>query len=233
MEYPWNIPEWEGRSLKEVSEVTGDPEDTLIRKAIHGELSLWVWYPHTGAECEIPNPNLSHHLPFCGWAKIQPDAVKQLLSWGELDVFNLLLPNQKKGAFSKHFWVFPLLFTNNKYRRNAVRIMPVDLARLIARKPTSKTTPPIRKPGIKNRLTFALENARAILIGKNKKEPATQEVIAFLKQDDPSGAVIDYGKGENGPYLEWEDQRGNHHRTTHKSIANTMTKIRKENNKLL
>lgn len=55
-------------------------------------------------------------------------------------------------------------------------------------------TLPIRKPGVKNKLTLALENARAILIGKTKKEPSVAEIIAFLKQEDPTGTVIGYKK---------------------------------------
>ncbi len=89
---------------------------------------------------------------------------------------------------------------------------------------------PIRKPGVKNGLTVSLENARALLIGKNKKEPTCRQVIAYLTFDDPLGCVVDDCKDDKDYSLGWHDNLGKYHKTKEKTIANKLTKIRKENN---
>lgn len=93
-----------------------------------------------------------------------------------------------------------------------------------------KVKTPRRRPGVKNGLTVSLENARALLIGKNKKEPTWRQVKDYLKADDPLGCVVDCGEDDNGAYLEWVDNSGKYHKARDKSIANNLTKIRKKNN---
>ncbi len=95
-----------------------------------------------------------------------------------------------------------------------------------------KLRTPIRRPGVRSRLTVTLENARALLIGENKKEPTCRQVKDFLKFEDPLGCVKDYGKDEKGAFLGWEDNSGKYHKIRDKSIANKLTKIRNESNRL-
>lgn len=56
-----------------------------------------------------------------------------------------------------------------------------------------------------------------------KREPTADEVIIYL-ENDPTGAVEDTKPSA----VVWADGQGKLHDTTHKTIANRLTKIRKQ-----
>jgi hypothetical protein len=72
-------------------------------------------------------------------------------------------------------------------------------------------------------LDKAVKAARAALLKRRKREPTAKEVCVYL-QDDPTGVVDDHDDG----VLMWVDGNGKMHNTTHKSVANRLTRIRKQ-----
>lgn len=77
----------------------------------------------------------------------------------------------------------------------------------------------------KTRIRKAVEQARNDLVDTLKREPSNEQVIQRLRsEEEATGAIVDYKDGR----LTWQDQKGKYHDTSDKTIANLLSKIRKD-----
>jgi hypothetical protein len=72
-------------------------------------------------------------------------------------------------------------------------------------------------------LDGAIKAARAALLKRHGCEPSAEAVCVHL-EDDPTGVVVDH----TDTALTWGDARGNLHDTARKTVANRLTRIRKQ-----
>jgi hypothetical protein len=74
------------------------------------------------------------------------------------------------------------------------------------------------------RLTFAITEARQVLLEKAKGlEPSASAVFDYLANDDETGVIVD----SKDDALIWVDTKGNLHDTKKRSIANSLSTIKK------
>lgn len=88
---------------------------------------------------------------------------------------------------------------------------------MITRKTSSRTAKKRRR-----RITLAVERARESLIKKYQREPSADEVINHLEDNDETGCIVDYKDN----CLIWVDTNNKDQKSSHKSIANLLSKIK-------
>ena len=110
---------------------------------------------------------------------------------------------------------------DERRRRIAERDNAAMQARIIARALSASPSQRTRTARA-DKLTTALQSARATLLVRLGREPTASEVIARLERDDPTGAVVDF----TDERITRADEAGVLHDTARSSIANRLTRLR-------